>query len=156
MSNETPTPATAPADVQIDPRGPRFGAAITLVLAIVALVAGANTVGVVVMAVLALLFVPGAVVGPQATLQAALFKRLVRPRLAPPAQTESFRAPRFAQQIGLAFAVLAVLFGALDSALGFFVFAGFVAVASFLNSVFNFCLGCEIYLLAKRTTTRNA
>lgn len=158
MTNETPaSQAAAPkGDLQIDPRGPRFGAAITLLLAVIALILGANTGGVIVMAVLALLFVPGAVVGPQATVQAAIFKKFVRPRLAPPAQTESFRPPRFAQQIGLVFAVLAVVFGALGSDIGFFIFAGFVAAASFLNSVFNFCLGCEIYLLAKRATTRGA
>lgn len=143
-------------DLQIDPRGPRFGAAITLAFALIALVLGAGTAGVIVMAVLALLFVPGAVVGPQATLQAAIFKRVVRPRLAAPTETESFRAPRFAQQVGLAFSVLAVVFGALGSAPGFYVFAGFVAVAAFLNSVFNFCMGCEIYLLAKRVTARGA
>ncbi|WP_084622298.1 DUF4395 domain-containing protein [Demequina oxidasica] len=158
MTSDTPTtkPAPASGDLQIDPRGPRFGAAITLVLAIAALVVGANVVGVVIMAVLALMFVPGAVVGPQATLQAALFKRFVRPKLAPPSETESFRAPRFAQQVGLAFSILAVVFGALGSGVGFFIFAGFVAVASFLNAVFNFCLGCEIYLLTKRLSSRNA
>jgi hypothetical protein len=158
MANETPAPLVrhASGDHQIDPRGPRFGAAITLVLAIIALILGASTAGVVLMALLAVLFVPGATVGPQATLQAAIFKRVVRPRLSAPTQTESFRAPRFAQQVGLAFSLLAVVFGAVDSPVGFFVFAGFVAVASFLNSVFNFCLGCEIYLLAKRASTRNA
>ncbi|WP_430867869.1 DUF4395 domain-containing protein [Demequina aurantiaca] len=158
MTNESPVTDAVPAsgDLQIDPRGPRFGAAITLVLALIALVMGATAEGVVIMAVLALLFVPGAVIGPQATAQAAIFKRLVRPRLSPPTETESFRAPRFAQQVGLAFSVLAVIFGALGSDVGFFVFAGFVAAAAFLNAVFNFCLGCEIYLLVKRSTTRNA
>jgi hypothetical protein len=158
MTHESQAPLANPAstDVRIDVRGPRFGAAVTLVLALIALLLGATVAGVVLMAVLAVLFVPGAIVGPQATLQASLFKRFVLPRLAPTTETESFRAPRFAQQIGLAFSVLAVLFGALDSSVGFFIFAGFVTVASFLNAVFNFCLGCEIYLLAKRSTTRHA
>lgn len=143
-------------DIQIDPRGYRFGASVTLVIAIIAVVLGASLAGVIAMAVLTLLFLPGAIIGPQATLQSALFKRLIRPRLAPPTETESFRPPRFAQQMGLGFSVLAVIFGALSVPAGFFIFAGFVTVASFLNSVFGFCLGCEIYLLVKRATTRPA
>lgn len=151
------TPGGQPSgDRQIDVRGPRFGAAVTLVLAIIALLLGATLPGIIIMALLAALFVPGAVVGPQATVQATIFKRFVLPRIAPTSKTESFRAPRFAQQVGLVFAVLAVIFGALDSSVGFFIFAGFLTVASFLNAVFNFCLGCEIYLLAKRLSTRQS
>ena len=108
------------------------------------------------MAILALLFLPGATIGPQATLQSWVFRKTIRPRIGPPSETESFRPPRFAQQMGLGFSVLAVIFGALSVPVGFYVFTGFVVAASFLNSVFGFCLGCEIYLLAKRATTRAA
>lgn len=156
MTHTLDTSPAASGDKQIDPRGVRFGATVTLVLVLIALVVGANTAGVVAMAILAIFFTPGAIVGPQATLQSKAFVRFVRPRLGPPSHTESFRPPRFAQQTGLGFSVLAVVFGALSSAPGFFIFAGFVAVASFLNSVFGFCLGCEIFLLFKRATTRHA
>ena len=149
MSNEV-------KDVQIDPRGYRFGASVTLVISIIALVLGANTAGLIAMGVLALLFLPGATVGPQVTLQSWIFRKLIRPRIGPPAETESFRPPRFAQQMGLAFSLLAVIFGLFDVALGFYIFTGFVVAASFLNSVFGFCLGCEIYLGFKRATTRAA
>ena len=71
-------------DIQIDPRGPRFGAAWTLLLAVLAMVIGANSVGLVLAFALAALFLPGAIVGPQATVQSAAFKKWVRPRLAPP------------------------------------------------------------------------
>lgn len=153
----TSTSANAAAkDIQIDPRGYRFGAAVTLAVSIIALVLGANPAGIVAMAILALLFLPGATVGPQKTLQSWFFRKVIRPRVGPPAETESFRPPRFAQQMGLGFSLLAVLFGVLDVALGFYIFTGFVVAASFLNSVFGFCLGCEIYLLAKRLTTRAA
>ncbi|MFO7243807.1 MAG: DUF4395 domain-containing protein [Actinomycetes bacterium] len=145
-----------PADIQIDPRGYRFGAAVTLVVAVVAVVLGAGLAGVIAMSVLALLFLPGATVGPQATLQSAIFKALIRPRIGAPKETESFRPPRFAQQMGLGFSLLAVVFGAVSLPVLFYVFAGFVVAASFLNSVFGFCLGCEIYLLIKRATTRAA
>ncbi|MGC4175537.1 DUF4395 domain-containing protein [Demequina sp.] len=153
MTNDA---ATTAKDIQIDPRGYRFGASVTLLVSIVALVIGANIAGTITMAILALLFLPGATIGPQATLQSWIFKRAIRPRLGAPTETESFRPPRFAQQMGLGFSVLAVIFGALDIALGFYIFTGFVVAASFLNSVFGFCLGCEIYLLAKRATTRAA
>jgi len=143
-------------DIRIDPRGYRFGAAVTLVVSIIAIILGATTAGWITMAILALLFLPGATIGPQATVQSWLFRRLIRPRIGAPTETESFRPPRFAQQMGLGFSVLAVLFGVLDVAVGFYIFTGFVVVASFLNSVFGFCLGCEIYLLAKRATTRAA
>ena len=149
MSNEV-------KDVQIDPRGYRFGASVTLVISIIALVLGAGTAGIIAMGVLALLFLPGATVGPQVTLQSWIFRKLIRPRIGPPSATESFRPPRFAQQMGLAFSLLAVIFGLLDIALGFYIFTGFVVAASFLNSVFGFCLGCEIYLGFKRATTRAA
>ncbi|WP_084124894.1 DUF4395 domain-containing protein [Demequina sp. NBRC 110054] len=141
-------------DIRIDPRGPRFGAAVTLVIAVAALIIGANNVGLVLAFALAALFLPGAIVGPQATVQSAIFAKWVRPRLDPPAETESFRAPRFAQQVGLAFAVLAIAFLGLGVVLGFYIAIGFVVIASFLNAVFDFCLGCEVYLLATRATRR--
>lgn len=147
---------TPQQDIQIDPRGYRIGAGLTLVLAITALILGHTAAGIAIMAVLAVLFLPGATVGPQATLQAFLFKKLVRPRLEPPAETESFRPPRFAQQLGLIFSVAAVALGLADVAWGFWLFAAFVAGASFLNFVFDYCVGCEIYLLLKRATTRAA
>ncbi|WP_062305815.1 DUF4395 domain-containing protein [Demequina subtropica] len=143
-------------DIQIDPRGPRFGAFFQLAFSIAALLAGANAGGIAIMAVLLVLFIPGAIIGPQATFQSWVFKKAVRPRLDPPKETESFRAPRFAQQMGLTFSILAVGSGLLSWDLGFFVFTGFVTFASFLNSVFDLCLGCEIYLLFKRATTRTA
>jgi hypothetical protein len=146
----------APKDVQIDPRGYRFGAAITLVVSVVAIILGPSTAGIITMGVLALLFLPGATIGPQATVQSFLFKKLIRPRIGAPKETESFRPPRFAQQMGLGFSLLAVLFGVLAMPVLFYVFTGFVVIASFLNSVFGFCLGCEIYLLLKRAMTRAA
>jgi hypothetical protein len=150
------TDAAKPKDLQIDPRGYRFGAAVTLVISIIALVLGSTPAGIIAAAVLVLLFLPGATVGPQKTLQSLVFRKAIRPRIGPPNETESFRPPRFAQQMGLAFSLLAVLFGVLDIAAGFYVFMAFLVVASFLNAVLGFCLGCEIYLLLKRATTRAA
>jgi hypothetical protein len=145
MTSQSPT-----TDIQIDPRGYRFGAGVTLLVAIVALVLGAGSAGIAVMALLVLMFAPGAFIGPQATLQSALFKGMIRPRIGPPTETESFRPPRFAQQMGFVMAVAGLVLGLLGIAWGFYLFGAFITIASFLNSVFGFCLGCEIYLLLKR------
>ncbi|MFV0287146.1 MAG: DUF4395 domain-containing protein [Demequina sp.] len=142
-------------DIQIDPRGYRFGAAITLAFAVAAVLLGSDA-GLVPMAILVVLFIPAAFIGPQASVQSWLFKRLIRPRIGAPTETESFRAPRFAQQMGLAMAALALVFGLLDVAAGFYVFGVLVLIASFLNAVFGFCLGCEIYLGFKKLTSRAA
>jgi len=145
----SPTP-----DIQIDPRGYRFGALMTLAVALVAVLAGPGIAGIIAMAVLTAMFVPGATIGPQATVQSFLFRTLIRPRIGAPKETESFRPPRFAQQMGLVMAALALVFGLAGVAAGFWVFAGLVTVASFLNGVFGFCAGCELYLLFKRATTK--
>jgi hypothetical protein len=143
-------------DIQIDPRGYRLGAGLTAIVAIVAVLLGSGFAGAITASVLVAMFIPGATIGPQATLQSFLFRTLVRPRIGPPSETESFRPPRFAQLIGLICAALAAAFGFAGLAVGFYVFAGFVVAASFLNSVFGFCLGCEIYLLLKRAGSPKA
>ncbi len=147
-------PGTTAEDVQLDPRGYRFGAGVTALFAIAALLlvsADQLLAASIVMAAMVLKFLPGATVGPQATLQAFLFKKLIRPRIGAPAETESFRPPRFAQQMGFTMAVLGAVMGFVGIAWGVYLWAGMILFASFLNSVFGFCLGCEIYLLLKRT-----
>jgi hypothetical protein len=144
------------SDRQIDPRGPRLGAFVPLTLSIVALVLGPGVGAIVIFAFLVALFLPGAIVGPQATAQGWVFKTFIRPRIGPPTETESFRPPRFAQQVGLTFSTVALAFAIADVSVGFFVFAGFLTFAAFLQGVFDYCLGCEMYLLLKRATTRSA
>jgi hypothetical protein len=106
------------------------------------------------------LFAAGAFGGVQRTPYAWLFKRLVRPRLAPPAELEDAAPPRFAQTVGLLFALVA-LTGFLTGATALGLVAAVVALAAaFLNAAFGFCLGCEIYLLVRRrpaalSTTRH-
>ena len=141
-------------DIRIDPRGYRFGALVTLAIALSALLFGASNIGLVFMAVLTAMFIPGATVGPQVTVQSFVFRTLIRPRIGPPTETESFRPPRFAQQMGLTMAAAALVLGLAGADLGYFVFAALVTVASFLNGVFGFCAGCEIYLAFKRATTK--
>jgi hypothetical protein len=83
-----------------------------------------------------------------------LFRTLVRPRLGPPAELEDPAPPRFAQAVGLGFAVVGLLgfLGGVD-VVGY-VAVGLALVAALLNAVFRFCLGCEMYLLIRRATRR--
>ena len=143
-----PDPGTSPT--RIDPRGPRFAATLTtLVLAVVLLTAPSPT-ATVLLVVQAALFAAGALGGIQRTPYAWLFKRLVRPRLGPPGELEDAAPPRFAQAVGLAFALVA-LTGFLTgvTVLGL-VATGFALAAAFLNAAFGFCLGCELYLLVRQ------
>ena len=132
---------------QIDPRGPRFGAAVTSVVLAAVLVTGSAWL----LAAQALAFALGAAgLSPYA----AVYKSLLRPRLSPPAELEDEAPPRFAQLVGLVFAVVGLLgFVAGAPALGF-VFTGLALVAALLNASTGLCLGCEVYLLWKRTTNK--
>ncbi|MEP7092388.1 MAG: DUF4395 domain-containing protein [Nocardioidaceae bacterium] len=144
--------AVHPGADRVDPRGPRFAATLTTVLLAVALVVGPSALTVVLLAVQLVLFGIGAGAGIARTPYAWLFKRFVRPRLGTPGELEDAAPPRFAQAVGLGFTVLA-LAGYLSGAdlLGA-VATGFALAAAFLNGAFGFCLGCEVYLLARRAT----
>ena len=155
----TPSPATpsgAPGPAGIDPRGPRFGAALTAVLLVVVLLLGGSTAATVLLAVVAAGFALGAAAGVSATWQGRLFAALVRPRLAPPAELEDPRPPRFAQTVGLVITGLGVVGALLGAAWAVPVAAAFALVAAFLNAVFGLCLGCEMYLLGARLRSRTA
>jgi hypothetical protein len=149
----TPLPPVSP--VGIDPRGPRFGAAITAVLLVVVLLlSGASAT--VLLAVIAALFALGAVRGAQGTVQGRIYQTLVRPRLAPPVELEDARPPRFAQIVGLVITGVGVLLGLLGVTAAVPVAAALALVAAFLSSAFGLCLGCELYLLAVRPRSRTA
>jgi len=105
---------TAVRPAGIDPRGPRFGAAVTSVLLVGVLLLGAGPTAAALLTVIALLFALGVSRGVQGTLQGLAFKAWIRPRLTPPADLEDPRPPRFAQLIGL----LVVGLGLLVAALG--------------------------------------
>jgi len=125
----------------IDPRGLRFAAwATTLVLATV-LVTQSGWL----LAAQAVVFALGT---RGKNPYARLYKRLSR---TPPTELEDARPPRFAQLVGLVFAVVGVLgFVAGAPLVGLLATAGALA-AAFLNAAFGICLGCEMYLILKRT-----
>ena len=136
---------------QIDPRGPRFGAAITAVLSLAGFYFGleGHPYAAVLTLLLFLLFAWNVFL-PKSHPYSLAFQKLVRPRLKPPRNLEDARPPRFAQQVGFSFSILGVLGLALNNVpLNLASFA-FIFLASFLNSVFDYCLGCQMYLVLKR------
>ena len=131
----------------IDPRGPRFGAWITTIVLAVVLLTGSGAL----LAAQALVFALGS---QGKSPYAEIFKRLIRPRLGPPSELENERPPRFAQLVGLVFAsigAIALLAGATTVGL---IATGAAFIAAFLNAAFGICLGCEMFLLYKRSTTK--
>ncbi len=74
----------------------------------------------------------------------------MRPRLAAPAHLEDPQPPRFAQGVGLVFAVVGLVGYLSGAPLVGAIATGFALAAALLNAVFGFCLGCEMYLLIRR------
>lgn len=138
-----------PGGAGIDPRGPRFGAGLTAVLLAVTVVLGTSVAATVVLGLATVLFAIGAVRGTTGSVQGAVFRRGVRPRLAPPAYLEDPAPPRFSQVVGLVVGATGLVLGAVVPA-AVPVAAAVAFVAAFLNAAFGFCLGCEMYLLLQR------
>jgi len=139
---------------QIDPRGPRFGAAITATLLAVDVYLGldASTLSDAhaLLGAITIGFLWGAVRGPANHPYGYLFKKLVRPRLAAPKELEDSSAPQFAQLVGLLVAGTGFVLGFFGITAAIPLAAAAAFVAAFLNAAFNYCLGCQIYLGLKR------
>jgi hypothetical protein len=156
----------------IDPRGPRFVAGITALLLLVDVFLGltglstaqtgggwaisAATVGervtdpaFLLLLAIALLFL-WSVLSPRTAPWGALYRKVVQPRLSPPTELEDPRPPRFAQGVGLFVTAIGLLLHVAGVPWALPVAAAFAFIAAFLNAVFGFCLGCQMYLLLQR------
>ncbi len=127
--------------VMVDPRGPRLGAWFTTAVLVVVLLTGSLWL----LAAQGVVFALGAAghspYGP-------VWKRL---RRSLPVELEDARPLRFAQVVGLVFALVGLAGG------GTVVTPVVVALAlaaALLNAAFGICLGCELYLSWKKFTTR--
>jgi hypothetical protein len=149
----TITSAHSSLSTGVDPRGPRFAAGVTSVVLALVLITP-TPVAVTVLALQTVVFAIGALRGIQHTPYAWLFRTVVRPRLGAPGGLEDPQPPRFAQAVGLGFAVVGLLGFATGLTVLALVATGFALAAALLNAVFGFCLGCEIYLLLTRATAR--
>ncbi|TFD10760.1 DUF4395 domain-containing protein [Cryobacterium sp. TMT1-66-1] len=137
----------------LDPRGPRFGAAITalLLLSVVFLsLTRASAAALALLAVITALFAWGAFAGAGRHPYGLVFKRWVRPHLAPPTELEDAAPPTFAQGVGLVVTLIGLALGLAGVPGAIPIAAAAAFVAAFLNAAFDYCLGCQIYLLLVR------
>ncbi|TDE29560.1 DUF4395 domain-containing protein [Actinomadura sp. 6K520] len=136
--------------MQVDPRGPRFGAAVTTIVLVVVLATGSWAL----LAAQAVVFAVATLFGLRYAPYGLAFKVLIRPRLAPPRELEDAAAPRFAQGVGMAFALVGTV-GYVTGTTWLGIGATALALAAaFLNAAFGFCLGCEIHPLLRRITAK--
>ncbi|MDH6424920.1 hypothetical protein M2114_001037 [Aurantimicrobium minutum] len=167
MSSNKPNPLAAqPGTKGIDPRGPRFGATITLITLTVELIfllsnpealSSSNTLAQnfaapagILLTYITVIFAIGAFAGIGKHPYGAIFKALVRPRLSAPTELEDPKPPTFAQLIGFIITLAGLVFAVLGITTGAIIAVAFAFVAAFLNSVFGYCLGCQIYVLLVR------
>ena len=143
-------PSSTVAPPFIDPRGPRFGAAVTTIVLVVVLATGSAWL----LAAQTLVFALSALTGLRLSPYGWLYRRLVRPRLGPPSELENPAPPIFAQYVGLGFALLGTISYLLGWNVAGIALTGCALAAAFLNAVFDFCLGCEVYLLLHRAAPR--
>ncbi len=164
--------STAPRPAGIDPRGPRFVASITAFLLLIDVFLGLTGLATatsdagwaiqsaslgarvldpafLLLLVIALLFLWG-VAWPASAPWSVLYRRLVRPRLAPPSELEDPRPPRFAQGVGLFVSVVGLVLQLAGVPWGLPIAAAAAFIAAFLNAAFGLCLGCQLYLLLQR------
>jgi len=138
----------------LDPRGPRFGAAITSVLMVLVIYLSldpatiAVALGIMIFSVS--MFVIGTAVGPAKHPYSYVFKYLVRPALKPPTALENATPVHFAQFVGLIVTGTGLVLHLLGMAYALPVAAAAAFTAAFLNAVFAYCLGCQMYLGQKR------
>jgi Domain of unknown function (DUF4395) len=134
---------------QVDVRGPRFAAWITTgVLVITLIVSGVSVpAAAVILGLQAVVFAIGAVAGPRRHPYGLVFARLVAPRLAPVREREPVPPLKFAQLVGLVFAVIGAAGFAIGAPLVGLIATGAALVAAFLNAAFGICLGCQLYPL---------
>lgn len=156
----------------IDPRGPRFVAAVTSVLLLIDVFLGlvglstassasgsalssatpaerAQDAAFLLLLAIALLFLWG-VLSPRTAPWATLYRTAVAPRLAPPTELEDPRPPRFAQGVGLIVTAAGLALHLAGVPWAIVIAAAMAFVAAFLNAAFGVCLGCQLYLLLQR------
>lgn len=139
---------------QIDVRGPRFGAALTFTVLVVAYLLSSP----ILLAVQVVVFAVGALAGLRWSPYGNLFRFLKRrfPQIGPPPATEAEAGPRFSQLMGMLFSgagLAAVLAGA--DTLGWALVLVVVALSGLLAAT-GICVGCEVHAIGQRLRGRTA
>lgn len=132
--------------MNIDPRGPRLGAAITTLVLAIVLGTGSGWL----LLAQTLVFAVGAVAGLRYAPYGFIYRYLVRPRLGPPAELEAEAPPRFAQGVGMVIAAAGTVGYLAVSPVAGAVFTALALAAAFLNAAFDLCIGCQMYLFIQR------
>ncbi len=145
-SNTTTQPDT------VDVRGPRFAAWVTTAVLVIALAVSAASpvAAAVILGVQAVIFAVGAVGGPRKHPYGRIFAALVAPRLGPVTEREPVAPLKFAQLVGLVFALAGVAGFAAGGFLIGVIATAAALTAAFLNAAFGICLGCQLYPLVAR------
>ncbi len=133
----------------LDPRGPRFAAAVTSVVLVFILIFSAGWLALAQAAVFGV-----AALAPRYSPYGLVYRALLAPRLPRPTELEPAAPVRFAQAVGLAFIVVAAAGYLLGAPVLGLVFTAFALLAAFLNAAFGLCLGCEVYLAWRRLRRR--
>ncbi|MGY4709504.1 DUF4395 domain-containing protein [Mycolicibacterium sp. CBM1] len=143
---------TAAGPTQVDVRGPRFAAWVTTAVLIAVLLASAvsTVTAAVLLALQAVVFAIGAARGPRQHPYGVIFARLVAPGLSPVTEREPVPPLKFAQLVGLVFAVVGVAGFVFGVPLLGTIATAFALFAAFLNAAFGICLGCQLYPLVAR------
>ncbi|MCV7411120.1 hypothetical protein AWC05_27345 [Mycobacterium florentinum] len=148
MSSSNPT---AQLD-RVDVRGPRFAAWVTTAVLVATLIVSAPSplAAAIILGLQAVVFAIGALGGPRRHPYGRLFATLVAPRLGPVKEREPVASLKFAQLVGLIFAIVGTAGFAVGAPLVGVVATAFALVAAFLNAAFGICLGCQLYPLVVR------
>lgn len=130
----------------IDPRGPRTNQAVLAAGLLVGFLLDAPLVAPLFAAVLAV----GVAFGPRYGPVLVAYRRLLAPRLGPPAELEDPRPPRFAAAVGVGFLSAASLAFLAGGAVLGWTLVLIVAVLAGLAAATGLCVGCEVWLLFAR------
>ena len=142
MSSPTQNPLTPPART-IDPRGQRFGAAISVVLLAVAGITGLWWLATLVGANLLIASVTGA----RNFLPGRPWPAIRTALKLGPAEPEHEYPPRFAQALGGTFLAVATLFFLVGLTLAGWIFVAAVGALQLLLATTGICVGCRLYFL---------
>jgi hypothetical protein len=137
---------------RVDVRGPRFAAWVTTAVLVLTLVVSAASplAAAFVLGAQAVIFAVGAIGGPRRHPYGRVFASVVAPRLGPVKEREPVAPLKFAQLVGLVFAVAGVVAFVAGAFLVGVVATAAALVAAFLNAAFGICLGCQLYPLVAR------
>jgi hypothetical protein len=139
-----PSSPPRPGQRQIDPRGHRFGGALSAVLLAVAFLAAVPWL----VAAVSLALWLSALFGTRYSILGRPWPFIRRTlQLGPPAALEGEYPPRFAQAFGAVVLTVSVLLFAAGASVAAWLLVGAVAALQILLAATGYCLGCRLYFL---------